>query len=210
MRKYIKTIYISTLIFFIVHLIMPISSHAVSEPIIDDLIRHFQNAGLSVEEKATPPASIKRGRKKISEREKEDKRFAEHREKLKEMMAQRRKDNTLYQPKKPKASKDFPIETKNVILESVHLSIERYAHVPSAQQGYERMVHAQKWQEESDQKAGRPYFKVTFYHHGPFVLKILHYKLKEAYEGGPLEKKEIYIDGDTLSRIEKAFESFHF
>ena len=87
---------------------------------------------------------------------------------------------------------------------------EKYYTASFAKQGYEKMTKAQQWQEEVAKNSGRPYFKVTFYQQGPFILKILHYKLKEAYEAGPLVKKKIYLDSATLSRIKMAFESFSF
>jgi len=175
---------------------------------IDDLVNHFRSSGLSVDENVPSPAYMERGRAKVLEREKGDKRYADHRAKLREIMAKRRKDSTLSKPRKPKGADKFPVETKDIILEGVKLSIEQYSEASRARAGFERMVNAQEIQAEGARKSGHPYFKVTYFHSGQFVLKILHYEVKESYEGSPLEKGEINIDPGKLSRIKAAFESF--
>ncbi len=182
---------------------------AASGTTIDSLLRHFRAAGLAATEQGPSyPQGMEDALERSRQRELQDSRYAQARQATREAMRKRGQDMAISRPGAHASSRKEPVETANLCVDSVNLIAQRYYDASSARDAYERMVKAQSWLEEKEEKGRRSCLHVTYFLNGAFVLKILHYEVREAYAGGPLEKREIYIDPASLSRIEKAFKSF--
>ncbi|MDP1852817.1 MAG: hypothetical protein Q8L26_01220 [Candidatus Omnitrophota bacterium] len=146
---------------------------------IDDLLLHFKNHGLSVEE---PPVLTK-----------EEKQVVEG-------------AKNMFTAMGFKAGKKAPVERKKKIVEGVKIGINRYANNTLAQEAYQNLTAFEGRRKKRAHEDTSPYFQKNYFLSAPFILEIAYYDVKLV--PGALAPYKVRIDESVLSRIKKAFEDF--
>ncbi len=163
---------------------------------ITDLLIHFEKSDIDVETNPVTPQEKEAFQKT-----------------LKKLLALEKKYPFL--AKKAKKRKRPYEEMKVVALDGLRVIIYRYKNEDKARQAYERFLAREEPQKKRNEEGRHPLFprlKYTYLQHGPFLIKIPHWKPKVT-KGRlsllPPSVTEINPDPATVEKIKEALESFN-
>ena len=152
MKSRSKFVYLVSLIF-----LMFLCGCAQQTSTIDELVVHFENSGLSVQD---PPP--------LDGREKE---AVEKTSKALERLGA--------------GSKSKLVESKTMIIDSVKVKMRRYQNAPAAQTEYENYVKKEAKKKQRSKKRNAPYNKSTYLLNGAFIIQIRHWNIKSLDDFKP-------------------------
>ncbi len=161
------------------------------QPTIMDLLIHFEKKGIDVDTNPATPQEKEAFKKTLERLKTLEKKFPH---------LTARKTKRAYE------------EMKVVALDGLRAIIYRYKSESKARQAYEKLVTKEKEKEkETDGHFPFPPLKYTYLQHGPFLLKIPHWKPRVTngrLRLFPPSITETEVDPATLRKIKEALENF--
>ena len=163
------------------------------QPTIMDLLIHFEKQGIDVDTNPATPQEKEAFKKTLERLKALEKRFPQL-------------------ARKGKGSKRPYEEIKVVALDGLRVIIYRYKNENKARQAYEESVAKEREkEEEADRRSPFHPLRYTYLQHGPFLLKIPHWKPRVTngkLNLFPPSITETEVDPATLRKIKEALENF--
>lgn len=162
------------------------------QPTIMDLLIHLEKQGIDVDTNPVTPQEKEAFKKAMEKLKALEKRFP-------------------HLARKAKRIKSPYEEMEVVALDGLRVMIYRYKNEDKARQAYERLLTKEK-EKETHEHRPFPRLRYTYLQHGPFLLKIPHWKPKVT-EGRfsllPPSVTGINPDPATVEKIKVALENFN-